>query len=54
MIVHIITHSRSNPVKAFFSSKEAKLYYNELKKDKYIPGTYGIISLEVEESKKKE
>ena len=62
MEIHIIVHSRSNPVKAFLNKKKAMDFYKELKQnwgdlwknEVEPPGSYGIISLKIDDGNEEE
>ncbi len=57
MEIHIVVHSRSHPIKAFFSKKKAMESYKRLKQDwdgmwgdvVEPSGAYGIISLKIDD-----
>ncbi|MCK5607101.1 hypothetical protein KAR91_34775 [Candidatus Pacearchaeota archaeon] len=48
--IHIIIHSRRTPIRAYLSKNRAMADYEELRKDKNAVGSYGVISLPVEDA----
>lgn len=52
MLIYIITHSRSIPIKAYFNEKSAYEEHARLKEDKETVGNYGIFEMVIEDAPK--
>jgi len=51
-VIHIITHSRYVPIRAYFSKSKALKEYEKLREDKNAAGSYTMISLPIQDWEK--